>query len=59
MWFKYGLGASALSGRVGLTCESSEQDRKKAKARFRITDLAFAFSNFKNLQILCYYSPRN
>ena len=23
MWFKYGLGASALSGRVGLTCESS------------------------------------
>ena len=33
-----GLGASALSGRVGLTCESSERDRKKAKARFRITD---------------------
>ena len=26
-----GLGASALSGRVGLTCESSEQDRKKRK----------------------------
>ena len=23
MWFKYGLGASALSGRVELTCETS------------------------------------
>ena len=22
MWLKYGLGASALSGRVGLTCET-------------------------------------
>ena len=35
-WFKYGLGASALSGRVGLTCVKKEQimieDRSYGKA---------------------------
>ncbi len=56
MWFKYRARSFCLQGVWGLTCESSEQD-KKAKARFRITDLAFAFIIFKNLQILCYYSP--
>ena len=30
MWFKNGLGVSALSGRVGLTCESSISDKEIA-----------------------------
>ena len=43
MWFKYGLGASALSGRVGLTCESSEQDRKSES---QIPDYGLGFRFF-------------
>ena len=53
-----GLGASALSGRVGLTCESSEQDRK-SESQIPEYGFGFRFLLFKNLQILCYYSPRN
>ena len=60
MWFKYGLKAQKLLAQGMWGLHAKVQNKiEKAKARFRIPDLAFAFSNSKNLQILCYYSPRN